>query len=90
MKSVEFAIKRGVVQGDITSPVYFIIALEAISWEHDKRTDKGVTFGQTIIHTLGYADDAALIDDGDEVGQQIATERVTAVTSMEQVCDAME
>ena len=31
-----FSIDRGVVQGDITSPLYFILALELILREHDK------------------------------------------------------
>ena len=46
---------------------------------HDSRTDKGVPLGQTIIHTLGYADDVALIDRGDALGISRATERVTAI-----------
>ena len=73
VKSDCFAIRRGVVQGDITSPVYFIIDLESILRRHDARTDKGVTLGQTIIHTLGYADDAALVDDGTAQGVRRAT-----------------
>ena len=60
--SETFPVRRGVVQGDITSPIYFIIALEAILRRHDKSPDKGVEFGGINLHTLGYADDAALID----------------------------
>ena len=81
VKSNLFPIRRGVVQGDITSPLYFIIALETILRIHDARTDKGVPLGRTIIHTLAYADDAALIDDGDEQGVQRAMERVTAIAA---------
>jgi hypothetical protein len=33
--SDSFAISRGVVQGDITSPIYFILALELILELHD-------------------------------------------------------
>ena len=61
--SDKFPIRRGVIQGDLTSPIYFIIALEAILRRHDKVTGKGIDFGGVRLHTLGYADDAALIDD---------------------------
>jgi hypothetical protein len=60
--SDRFPVRRGVVQGDITSPYYFILALEAVLRRHDKIPGKGVDFDGTRIHTLGYADDAALID----------------------------
>lgn len=78
-KSECFAIRRGVVQGDITSPLYFIIALEAILRKHDSAINKGVPLGDVLIHTLGYADDAALVDLGNPNGIQTATSRVTAV-----------
>ena len=74
--SEAFPINRGVVQGDITSPWYFIIALELILRTHDTHTDKGVPFGGTTIHTLGYADDAALVD----TNIDIATARVTSIS----------
>ena len=70
-----FPIRRGVVQGDITSPIYFILALELILELHDSRPDKGVDFGRVKVHTLGYADDAALLD----YEVSTATERVTAI-----------
>ena len=57
--SEAFTINRGVVQGDITSPLYFILALELLLKVHDTGT-KGVNFGSLRVHTLGYADDAAL------------------------------
>ena len=60
--SKRFPVRRGVVQGDITSPFYFILALEAVLRRHDVIEGKGVDFGGSRIHTLGYADDAALID----------------------------
>ena len=69
------AIDRDVVQGDVVSPLYFILALELILKCHDNTTDKGVTFGGQRIHTLGYADDAALLD----TNISAATERVTAI-----------
>ena len=45
--SDSFYIRRGVVQGDITSPVYFILALELILELHDRHPGKGVDFGTT-------------------------------------------
>ena len=36
--SKAFPVRRGVIQGDVTSPIYFIIALEAILRDHDKNT----------------------------------------------------
>ena len=59
--SDSFPIRRGVLQGDITSPIYFILALEAILRDHDCQ-QRGVRFGNQLVHTLGYADDAALLD----------------------------
>ena len=79
VKSDTFQIWRGVIQGDLTSPLFFILALEAILRRHDRVQDKGVKLGNTIVHTLGYADDAALLDDGDEAGICRATERVTNI-----------
>ena len=60
--SAPFPVRRGVIQGDITSPLYFIIALEAILRTYDNTAGKGVNFGGVNLHTLGYADDAALVD----------------------------
>ena len=81
VKSNEFPIKRGVVQGDITSPLYFILALELILRRHDQMAAKGVPLADTVIHTLGYADDAALLDRGDTVGIARATARVTSIAA---------
>ena len=78
-RSQVFLMQRGVVQGDITSPLYFILALDLILRMHDSRADKGVPLGQMIIHTLGYADDVGLLDRGDAAGIARATERVTAI-----------
>ena len=71
-----FPINRGVLQGDITSPLYFILALDLILREHDVSKDKGVLFGGECVHTLGYADDAALLDSKLET----AMTRVTAIS----------
>ena len=73
--SEPFNICRGVIQGDITSPLYFILALELILKEHDTNPNKGVNFGGALLHTLGYADDAVLLDGSIEV----STERVTGI-----------
>ena len=73
--SDKFPVRRGVIQGDLTSPIYFIIALEAILRRHDKISGKVVDFGGVRLHTLGYADDAALIDDC----TVRASERVTSI-----------
>ena len=73
--SERFSIQRGVLQGDLTSPWYFILALEAIFRAHDRGTAKGVRLGDTSVHTLGYADDCALIDSS--IAE--ASARVTAI-----------
>ena len=75
--SEPFPIRRGVLQGDITSPIYFVLALEAILRKHDKHPGRGVRFGGHVVHTLGYADDAALLDSAPDT----ATERVTAISA---------
>ena len=74
--SEPFPIRRGVIQGDITSPLYFILALDLILREHDVMQDKGIIFGGERVHTLGYADDAALLDNR----LKTATARVTAIS----------
>jgi len=75
--SDSFPINRGVCQGDITSPLYFILALELILRTYDIHPDKGTTLGGHHIDTLGYADDAALLDEDINV----ATARVTAIAA---------
>jgi hypothetical protein len=75
VRSETFQINRGVVQGDIVSPLYFILALQLILERHDTSAGKGVQFGGHTVHTLGYADDAALLDK--TVAQ--ATKRVSEI-----------
>ena len=63
--SDSFDISRGVLQGDIFSPVAFIAGLWKIFTTHD-RPDAGVTVGsppnEVKIKALEYADDAGLMD----------------------------
>ena len=75
--SKPFDINRGVIQGDMTSPIYFILASELILKRHDRNPDKGIKFGGQKVHTLGYADDAALLDDSCAV----ASDRVTSISA---------
>ena len=63
------------IQGDLTSPIYFIVALEAILRRHDNIDGKGIEFGGVRLHTLGYADYAALID----ANSATASARVTSI-----------
>ena len=55
------------------------MALELILRNHDNRSDKGASLLGTILHTLGYADDAALVDLGDAAGVIRATERLLRI-----------
>ena len=57
------------------------MALELILRTHDNRTDKGVPLLGTILHTLGYVDDAALVDLGDATDVIKATERLSRITT---------
>ena len=81
VKTDVFAIARGVLQGDIMSPLLFILALEHILRLHDNANGKGVTLGSTCVHTLGYADDLALTDHGDAEGVDRATKRSTTISN---------
>ena len=80
IRSGKFPINRGVLQGDITSPLYFILALELIMRKYDARQDKGVSFMEIMLHTLGYADDVALMEEGDEPGTTCLSERVSDIS----------
>ena len=79
VKTEEFQIRRGVLQGDIMSPLFFILALELILREHDDVQGKGVPLGTARLHTLGYADDLSLVDEGNEDGNAKATVRVSSI-----------
>ena len=75
------------VQGDITSPLFFVLALQLILKRHDKVSGKDVPFSGDIVHTLAYADDAALLDRDVET----ATARVMTInvgkTEVVQFCE---
>ena len=70
MFSQSFEIGRGVIQGDIISPVLFILALDQIMQKYDQggpgkggARGKGLKCGRMLrLKVLGYADDAALVD----------------------------
>ena len=73
--SREFDIGRGVLQGDLISPLYFIIALAFVFKESDPRGSANIL--GLLIDALFYmyADDAALLTSTAEE----ATERMDAV-----------
>ena len=81
LKTDVFKIRRGVLQGDILSPLFFILALEYILRLHDTTHSKGVNLGGSRIHTLGYADDLALTDNGNATGIASASERATNIAA---------
>ncbi len=63
-------IERGVLQGDVLSPMCFIIALDRIFRRHNSRT-AGISITSTLrIDKLEYADDVALLDGNAEVAQE--------------------
>ena len=76
-----FDVKRGVIQGDIISPVLFILALDALIQEvdnSDNGNSSGIECGRILkLSVLGYADDAALI----ERHAEAMTARLTAIAN---------
>ena len=84
IKTDTFPIKRGVLQGYIMLPLFFILALEYILRRHDNTRDKGVQLSSTPptrVHTIGYADDLALTDTGNAAGNARAITRVSEVAA---------
>ena len=77
--SEPFDIERGILQGDIFSPVSFIAGLDRIFRRHDI-SNSGVTVGTgentVCVSKLEYADDAVLIYENVEQ----ASARVTSIT----------
>ena len=55
-----FPIMRGVLQGDVLSPLCFVLALQRVMQLHD--TPTGVTLGSWLVTALEYADDQALLE----------------------------
>ena len=90
IKTEVFRIKRSVLQGDIMSPVFFILTLEHILRHHDNARGKGVPLDTTRVHTLGYADELALTDNGDADGVARATQRATEIAAGSRVRADME
>ena len=59
--SLQFKVRRGVIQGDIISPIFFVLAMEQVFRMRDDSND-GINIGNYLkIGVLGYADDAALV-----------------------------
>ena len=82
--SQAFEIRRGVIQGDIISPVLFILALDQIMKTVDGKSE-GVKCGRILrIKTLGYADDIALAE---EVVQKMTTRLTTIADASEAMAD---
>ena len=60
--SQAFKIQRGNVQGDVISPVLFILDLDVLLQQCDTSGGRGMKIGRILrIRTLGYVDDVALI-----------------------------
>ena len=56
-----FKVRRGVIQGGIVSPIFFILALKQLFRTHNP-SPTGVQVGNYLqIGTLGYADDVGII-----------------------------
>ena len=72
--SASFKVRRGVIQGDIISPIFFILAMEQVFRLHDP-SPAGVSIGNYLqIGVLGYADDAALTSlSADRMNQRLSS-----------------
>ena len=55
--STSFKVRRGVIQGDIISPIFFILAMEQLFRTHD-HSPIGIKLGNYLqVGVLGYADE---------------------------------
>jgi exonuclease III len=82
--SRSFDVSRGVVQGDIFSPVCFVIALECLFRRCEEHG--GVSLASVWLERLEYADDAALVD----VGYEMASRKVTELEGVAKELADME
>ena len=75
--SKSFKVRRGVVQGDIISPIFFILAMEQVFRSHDSnKSHAGASIGNYLqVGVLGYADDVAIASQSKEE----QTERLTCI-----------
>ena len=74
--STSFSVDRGVVQGDIFSPLCFIIAFQQIMKLHDNHAGEGtrLTEDGPPVTDLAYADDDGLLSKTAEEGTRRLTE----------------
>ena len=80
IRSDIFSICRGVLQGDVTSPLFFILTLELILRRYDPADGtKGIQVADFMVHLLGYADDVGVLDVGSEEGIRRLSNRVTQI-----------
>ena len=80
IRSDIFSIDRGVLQGDVISPLFFILALELILRRHDaENPNTGIPMADILIRHLGYADDVAAVDVGSNEGIQRLSNRVISI-----------
>ena len=87
--SDSFNISRGVLQGDIFSPVAFIAGLMRTFALHDtpgSGVEVGIPPHTVTISSLEYADDAALLDDN----VQAASRRISSIAAGSRTDAAME
>ena len=85
INSGKFPIRRGgVLQGDITSPLYFILTLELILRKYVRmmqyRTKVFHSWTSFCIYTLVYADDMALLEEGEVADVKRLSDRVTEIS----------
>ena len=56
-------VRRGVIQGDIPSPVCFLVALDKLLKDHGNPPNSGIQLTPALhLASLEYADDAAMPD----------------------------
>ena len=76
-----FKIDRGVLQGEVTSPLYLLMALELILRRLDPvEVGQSVSLADILIRLLGYADDVAVVESGDDEGIRKFENRVTKIS----------